>query len=113
MEIGDVPAEIRKQVAEESAVAVSASVHGNVGPEAHPTGDGSLAEMEHRHIQSVLDQCNGNKRLAAERLGISRSTLYEKLKSECSDSVQSNCPKSGLSDTESRKSPEKGGGKGL
>lgn len=43
-------------------------------------GDGNLAEMERRHIQKVLEECNGNKRLAAERLGISRSTLYEKLK---------------------------------
>ena len=108
MEIGDVPAEILKQVAGTAGGAPS-PVHGEAGAAVRPTGEGSLAEMEQRHIQAVLDQCNGNKRLAAERLGISRSTLYEKLKSECSDSVQSDCPKTGLSDSESRKSPEKGG----
>ena len=47
------------------------------GDDSSPTDD--LAEMERRHIRSVLEACGGNKKLAAERLGISRSTLYEKL----------------------------------
>jgi DNA-binding NtrC family response regulator len=46
-------------------------------PEGH-----SLERVEQGHIQNVLRDCGGNKRLAAERLGISRSTLYEKLKGE-------------------------------
>ena len=39
-----------------------------------------LSEIERRHIMSILDLCGGNKKLAAEKLGISRSTLYEKLR---------------------------------
>ena len=62
-----------------------------------PTTDtaSSLAEMERRYIQSVLDQCKGNKRLAAERLGISRSTLYEKLREGCPETGQTACSESG------------------
>jgi DNA-binding NtrC family response regulator len=39
-----------------------------------------LAEMEKRHIQYVLSFVKGNKLKAAGLLGISRTTLYEKLK---------------------------------
>ncbi|MFH0794355.1 MAG: sigma 54-interacting transcriptional regulator [bacterium] len=40
----------------------------------------SLAELERRHIRRVLAYCQGNKLKAAGFLGISRSTLYEKIK---------------------------------
>jgi DNA-binding NtrC family response regulator len=40
----------------------------------------TLAEVERAHIQRVLDHVGGNKKLAAEVLGIDRSTLYAKLK---------------------------------
>ena len=48
----------------------------------NPVSGSSLADFETAHIKAVLEECGGNKKLAAERLGISRSTLYEKLK-EC------------------------------
>jgi DNA-binding NtrC family response regulator len=47
---------------------------------AAPAEGQSLEKMEREHILAVLRECGGNKRLAAERLAISRSTLYEKLK---------------------------------
>jgi DNA-binding NtrC family response regulator len=40
----------------------------------------SIVENESRLILDTLDACNGNKTEAARKLGISRSTLYEKLK---------------------------------
>lgn len=40
----------------------------------------SLEELEKKHILEVVDQVNGNLVNAAERLGISRQTLYNKLK---------------------------------
>lgn len=51
---------------------------------AEPTVDANVAdtleEVERRHIQRVLDECNHNLQETAARLGISRSTLYSKLK---------------------------------
>lgn len=40
----------------------------------------SLAEMEKVHIQATLKRCEGNKSRTARELGISRSTLREKMK---------------------------------
>jgi two-component system response regulator HydG len=40
---------------------------------------GTLAEMERAHIADALRAADGNKKLAARRLGIHRSTLYAKL----------------------------------
>ena len=40
----------------------------------------SLEELEKKHILEVIDQENGNLVNAAEHLGISRQTLYNKLK---------------------------------
>lgn len=40
----------------------------------------SLAEHEQQHIRNALNRCHGNISLAAEMLGVSRQTLYNKLK---------------------------------
>ncbi len=42
--------------------------------------DGSLQDREREAILEVLTQCDGNRRLAAERLGISKRTLQYRLK---------------------------------
>jgi two-component system response regulator AtoC len=39
----------------------------------------TLAELERRYIALVLAECSGNKKKAAERLGIDRRTLYRAL----------------------------------
>ncbi len=41
----------------------------------------TLAEVERQHLLGVLERLGGNKKGAAEALGIDRSTLYAKLKS--------------------------------
>ncbi|MBI4602002.1 MAG: sigma-54-dependent Fis family transcriptional regulator, partial [Planctomycetes bacterium] len=40
----------------------------------------SLADVEKQHIQRVLEETEGNKAKAASILGISRETLYQKLR---------------------------------
>ncbi len=44
------------------------------------SGRGTLADMERHRILDALEQARGNKKLAAEQLGIHRSTLYAKLR---------------------------------
>ena len=41
---------------------------------------GTIFENEKKLLQEVLEECDWNKKKAASQLGISRSTLYEKLK---------------------------------
>ncbi len=40
----------------------------------------SLDQLEREHIKKVVDKCHGNLSKAAELLGITRQTLYNKLK---------------------------------
>jgi transcriptional regulator with PAS, ATPase and Fis domain len=46
----------------------------------------SLADVERNHVRRVMEMVGGNKLRAAEILGISRSTLYNLLGSEASES---------------------------
>lgn len=48
-------------------------------PSAPPLGPLGLVALEREHIIRVLGDVRGNKRLAAQRLGISRRTLYRRL----------------------------------
>ena len=45
-----------------------------------PEGTGDLASAERAMIQATLRQVRGNRRKAAQQLGISERTLYRKLK---------------------------------
>jgi len=55
--------------------------HGEKSPATSPDAPPSpLTEMERLHIIKTLQHVGGNKLKAAELLGISRSTLYEKMK---------------------------------
>jgi len=49
------------------------------GASPDPRSDQRLSDLERARILDVLGSCGGNKKLAASRLGIHRSTLYAKL----------------------------------
>ena len=66
LDVGDLPKEIT-----ESSGSPSVSVR---------TGGVSLKDAEKDAILAALTECRGNKKLAASKLKISRSTLYEKIK---------------------------------
>jgi len=51
-----------------------------IHPPAAGAGESSLAELERQTIQRTLAAVDGNRRLAASKLGIGLRTLYEKLK---------------------------------
>ena len=63
VEISDLPSAIR-----DAAVPISSE------------SAGTIIENEKKLLQEVLEECDWNKKKAASQLGISRSTLYEKLK---------------------------------
>jgi two-component system response regulator HydG len=45
-----------------------------------PSVSPTIAEQERRLLEETLAACGWNKKLAAQRLGISRSALYQKLR---------------------------------
>lgn len=49
-------------------------------PVTQPAADVTLADMEKTMIRAAIDDCNGNLSAAATRLGITRQTLYNKMK---------------------------------
>jgi DNA-binding NtrC family response regulator len=56
--------------------AIRASESASLQSDRRPT----MTDHERRLLQETMEECGWNKKLAAQRLGISRSTLYEKLK---------------------------------
>jgi len=77
------PAPIVRPAPQNAADTTAASIAATAAttpPSAQPTScSDSLAQNEKTRILAVLEQCNGNKSKAAERLGISRRTIHRKL----------------------------------
>ena len=59
-------------------ITISGQICEAVKPTVTPS-DEPLKRQEMAVILKVLEECEGNKTLAAEKLGISRPTLYRKL----------------------------------
>jgi len=71
IDVADLPPAIRAEQGETGALS---------GPETSSLSTTALAEMERMTILRVFEQAHGDKALAGKMLGISRATLYRKLK---------------------------------
>lgn len=71
IDVADLPPAIRSEQAESGSARA---------PEASSLSTTALAEMERMTILRVFEQAHGDKALAGKMLGISRATLYRKLK---------------------------------
>ena len=71
IDVSDLPPSIRAEQAETGS---------ERAPEASSLSTTALAEMERMTILRVFEQAHGDKALAGKMLGISRATLYRKLK---------------------------------
>jgi transcriptional regulator with PAS, ATPase and Fis domain len=71
IDVADLPPAIRSEQADSGIVP---------SHEAANMSTTALAEMERMTILRVFEQANGDKALAGKMLGISRATLYRKLK---------------------------------
>jgi transcriptional regulator of acetoin/glycerol metabolism len=71
IDVADLPPAIRSEQTEPGIV---------TSPDATNLSTTALAEMERMTILRVFEQANGDKALAGKMLGISRATLYRKLK---------------------------------
>ena len=56
-------------------------ISGNTAPKERPAEEAqTIDEMERRLIGKAIDDCDGNLSQVAHRLGVSRQTLYNKIK---------------------------------
>ena len=81
--VSDLPSECREEPRETVALSPepdSGSAPVPSRPAAPVQNTSKLADIEKGHILRVLEACDNNKKLAADKLGIDRSTLYAKLR---------------------------------
>lgn len=77
LELADLPPAVRAQ--QEPAAVVEPFI-GQTGQVGQAVGNADLEELERDTIQRVFEQVQGDKARARKMLGISRATLYRKLK---------------------------------
>jgi DNA-binding NtrC family response regulator len=77
IDVGDLPPAVRAEHGTDSPFGVEDSL---MLATANSASDTDLEELERATIQRVFEQVHGDKSLARKMLGISRATLYRKLK---------------------------------
>jgi DNA-binding NtrC family response regulator len=78
LDINDLPPVVLQQ--DSASVVVQRTDTNESEKSSHQLSDSDLEELERATIMRVFQQVNGDKTLAGKMLGISRATLYRKLK---------------------------------
>jgi DNA-binding NtrC family response regulator len=81
-----IPSDLPPEVGGGAGTAAALAAGGGGGESGIIADRPSLAELERRYIQLVLTESGGNKKKAAEKLGIDRRTLYRALERDGDDS---------------------------
>jgi DNA-binding NtrC family response regulator len=84
-----IPSDLPPEVGGGAGTAAGLAAGGGGGESGIIADRPSLAELERRYIQLVLTESGGNKKKAAEKLGIDRRTLYRALEREGDEAAES------------------------
>jgi transcriptional regulator with PAS, ATPase and Fis domain len=78
--LADVGKKIESDLLGIADVRTQVGLKSKVSPNNEETNEESMEDVERKHIQKVLESCDGNRTHAAKKLGLNVRTLRNKIK---------------------------------